>query len=275
MSPWLAPALALAASAQSTPSTLLHDHLSRGVGSSAQGRRRALTCRRPVRGASRYVAASAATAPPATTSAMGTGAPSGPRPTSGVTRTPPPNMQAPSTADAEPAAAAPLHAEHRGVGRHQAPGGDHDEQRQQHRDEAERRPGTASTRTHRGNRSTRRAPTTSSRRTGKRRTSRALSSPSTTMPAALSREHQAELRRGQPVDAPAARTRSRRCSRTARRRRTRRSARSRRTPGRAQAGERPPGLPQAAGVPLARPAASPGPPARSPPPAPALITASR
>src|SRR4051812_32179096 len=53
------------------------------------------------------VASNAATAPPATTSAMGTGEPSGPSPTSGVTSTPPPNMQAPSTADAEPAADEP------------------------------------------------------------------------------------------------------------------------------------------------------------------------
>src|SRR6478672_5526433 len=54
----------------------------------------------------RTVASRAATAPPATTAAIGIAVPSPPSAISGDTRMPPPNMQAPSTADAAPAAGA-------------------------------------------------------------------------------------------------------------------------------------------------------------------------
>ena len=54
----------------------------------------------------RAVASRAAIAPPATTNAMGNAELSPPRASSGETGIPPPNMHAPSTAEAAPAAGA-------------------------------------------------------------------------------------------------------------------------------------------------------------------------
>jgi hypothetical protein len=66
----------------------------------------------------RTVVSIVASAPPATTAAIGT-ADRSPSAINGVTTIPPANMQAPRTADAEPATRARCNPQHGGVRRHQ------------------------------------------------------------------------------------------------------------------------------------------------------------
>ena len=141
-----------------------------------------------------------------------------------------------------------LHAEHRRVGRHQAAAWPP-------RRTAAPAPRPGSTPASTATSSTAAAtvepasPTTSRRRTGNRRTSRALSNPSTIIPAALSREHQAELRGGEPVDVL---QRERGAGDVAEQRGVGEGDRQRVAGEHAVAGqadERPPGLPQPTGVP--------------------------
>jgi hypothetical protein len=128
------------------------------------------------------VASRAAIAPAATT-AIATAASLSP--ISGATRMPPPKMQAPSTADAEPAPLARATPEHGRIGGHEPAAGDDQEQRRQHGREAQGGPRTTNTSTAAAAVETTR-PMSGSRRTGTVRTSRALSSPNATMPAAFS-----------------------------------------------------------------------------------------